>query len=67
MLDIDEIRARVAEIQCLQHDSESAHWREDSLYADFVNHVASYGPPDLAEMAREVLKTQETYFDRWYA
>jgi hypothetical protein len=61
MLDIDGIKARVVEIQCLQHDSE------DSLYADFVNHIANYGPPDLAEMAREVLKTQELDFTRWYA
>jgi hypothetical protein len=67
MLDIDEIKARVADIQYLQFDSEGAHWREDSLYADFAKHVANYGPPGLAEMAREMLKTQELGFDRWCA
>lgn len=64
---LDEIRRMVADIEALRDDPESAHSEEDQLRSAFIAHVAQSGPPKLAEMAREVLKTDNIKFPRWCA
>lgn len=64
---LDDIKKAVAEIEEISDDDETAHAREDDLFMAFINHVARSGPPELAEMASEVLKTQQIGFARWCA
>lgn len=62
---IDEIRERIEEIK-RNHD-QIAHELEDKLYADFIAFVAESQSSELDELAKEVLKTKELSFSRWYA
>lgn len=48
-------------------DNEQAHVVEDDLYREFVQYVAETAGGELAEMAKEVLKTRDIEFERWYA
>jgi hypothetical protein len=67
-LTLADIRAAVADIDAIKGDDESAHGREDDLRRAFIQHVAAHGrPAELAEMAREVLRTDEMDFERWCA
>ena len=47
-------------------NDEACHEMEDSLRRDFIEAVAQ-GEDSLAEVAKEVLKTSEIHFHRWYA
>jgi cobalamin biosynthesis protein CobT len=62
---LDEIKQIMQEIEKQADDDAIAHGLEDDLYRRFVRHVAQVGPPELAEMAQEVLKTQDISFMRW--
>jgi TRAP-type C4-dicarboxylate transport system substrate-binding protein len=64
---LDEIQQALREIadHAGRSDDDAAHTHEDELYEAFVRHVAEVGPPELAEMAQEVLKTQGISFMRW--
>jgi hypothetical protein len=66
---LDDVKAALAETAdwAKEGDDEMAHREEASLREDFIRHVAEAGPPELAEMAREVLKTEEIEFSRWFA
>ena len=64
-MNIDEIKKRVAEIDAIKDDPEKAHISERALMDDFIKHIADNGPADLAEMAKEVLKTWDIDFHRW--
>lgn len=64
---IEDVKKRVAEIEAMKGDDESAHNAEDALYASFIQHVADTADGELAEMAREVLKTADISFARWCA
>lgn len=66
-MDIEECKMRVRDISARACDDESAHILEDSLYADFVRYVAEKSSGELAEMAKEILKTGDIKFSRWYA
>lgn len=61
-----DIHAALEEIEHILESDASAHSLEDALYERFVRHVAEHGPPELAEMARAVLKTKDMDFSRWY-
>lgn len=61
-----EIKQRVREIEEMASDDEAAHSAEDSLRHDFIVLVAK-GTGNLAEMAKEVLKTSDIDFNRWCA
>jgi hypothetical protein len=67
MMDLQEIRDRVASIDKESGDDEAAHSNEDKLRADFIAHVAAHGNKKLSEMAHEVLKTDTIDFARWCA
>ena len=62
---IDEIRERIEEIKRC-HD-QKAHELEDKLYEDFIAFVSESQSSELAELAKEVLKTKDLSFSRWYA
>lgn len=64
---MDEIKTEVQHISDMQDDDESAHSMEDALRDAFIVHVAENAGGELAEMAREVLKTGDIVFCRWYA
>ena len=64
---LDDIRRRVANIASAAGDDERAHSLEDDLMCDFIDHVAKFGPPDLAEMAAAVAATAKLDFARWCA
>jgi hypothetical protein len=66
-MDLEYIKLEVANIEAMKGDDESAHAAEDVLRAGFIALVAEVGSPELAEMAREVLKTDEIDFCRWCA
>ena len=66
-MDIEEIKSEVARIDAMKDDDESAHSAEDNLYEKFVIYVSRNGPIELAEMAREILKTGDIKFCRWCA
>jgi hypothetical protein len=61
------IRQRVWEIASMAHDPEAAHGEEDRLHKQFIEYIASHGPDPFAEMAKEVLKTEDIDFSRWCA
>jgi hypothetical protein len=63
-MNIDKIKLEVARIDAMKGDYEIAHSAEDSLRDDFILYVAEHGESGLAEMAREVLKTNELDFAR---
>ena len=64
--DLDYVKQAVANIEAEECD-ESAHMAEDALQREFIELVAEVGSAELAEMAREVLKTGQIEFGRWYA
>lgn len=69
-LTIEDIKESVENIRQLaeKRAHESAHYNEDVLYQKFVAHVAANTTdPELAEMAKEVLKTRDIDFCHWYA
>lgn len=61
---LDEIRKRVHDISGIADDNEAAHTKEDALREEFIAHVAATASGDLAEMAREVLKSGDIHFYR---
>lgn len=65
-LTLADIYEALEEIERVRESDASAHNLEDALYERFVRHVAQYGSPELAEMARAVLKTKDIDFSRWY-
>jgi hypothetical protein len=66
---IEEIEARVKEIDRIKDDDEAAHGRENDLYMEFIEYVATLPdlPLDLAVKAQWCLKTQTIDFARWCA
>lgn len=66
-VDLDYIKAKVKEISELSGDDEAAHSREDRLHVEFITHIAENWHGELAEMAKEVLKTNAINFSRWCA
>lgn len=75
MITIFEVRARVealrsADLRDLQHcliSPEAAHTEEDRLFVEVLQTIAAGAAPDPAQLANEVLKTQEIDFPRWRA
>lgn len=69
-MDLDDCKERVkiiASIVDIYGDEEAAHSEEDSLYVDFVKHVAINEHGELACMAKKILETKNIVFDRWCA
>ena len=65
MIDLKEIKEAIKQIDV--EDNECAHIREDNLYLEFIDLVSKCDDINLSEMAKELLKTQDMAFSRWYA
>ena len=66
-MNIDDVKAGVAQIRAVSADCERAHGMEDGLRDRFIRHVAATASPELARMAKEVLKSSDINFSRWCA
>lgn len=62
----EDVRNRVATINTLRWDDETAHGEEDDLY-EAVLRVIADGAANAPELAREALKTKTIRFARWCA
>ena len=63
-----EVTARVAAIEAMRCDNESAHAAEDDLWRDVLSFIAQGDGASLhVQLAREALKTEGIDFTRWYA
>lgn len=61
------IQDAVEKIENKSSDYEAAHKKEDNLRTAFIRFIAEQASPELAEMARAVLKTEDIVFDRYCA
>lgn len=61
-----EIERRIADIEAMRADDESAHSAEDDLRADVLRAIAD-GAADAAAMAKLALTTDRIEFARWCA
>lgn len=61
---VEEVRARIAEIQECSHDPEMAHSLEDKLYVDVLKAISDGADRAIAVQA---LATQSLDFARWCA
>ncbi|CAB4197446.1 hypothetical protein UFOVP1309_14 [uncultured Caudovirales phage] len=64
---IQDIQAYLKKIELSKNDDETAHSMENSLHEYFIQFVASNANKELSDMAKEVLKSSDIDFDRWYA
>ena len=64
---LEEAKERVANLERIKSDDEAAHSAEDTLYIDFVYHVAEKGNDELSQIAKEILKSISIDFARWCA
>ena len=62
----EEVGEVLAAIEKHDGDNEVQHAIEDALYEKFVAWVSTLDIP-AAEVAKEVLKTKDMDFSRWYA
>ena len=67
VMDIEEIKRTVSDIEAMAGDPEAAHCLEDSLMQGFIIHVSGLDLGGLSDMASEVLKTRDIDFPRWRA
>ena len=67
MMTKETILTSLSKIEQLKGDNEAAHFAEDALHQEFIEHVAAADLGELSEMASLVLSTQEMDFTRWYA
>lgn len=64
-MNIETVKARVAEMVAMKADDEQAHSEEDALHQDVLRAIADGRCDDPAACAREALKTTEIDFSRW--
>ena len=62
-----EIKQRLEDVESIRGDDEAAHSSEDAFYADFIEYVSLGADRELAEKAKEVLKSSDIDFCRWCA
>ena len=66
MLTVEQVEAKVVDIDELVSDPEAAHAREDALYVEVLEAIAA-GSPQAVELAKAALMTQNTDHERWCA
>jgi UDP-N-acetyl-D-mannosaminuronate dehydrogenase len=64
---LEEIKEKLKYIKKISGDYENAHSYEDALMRQFIAHVAGVADAELAEMAKEVLKSSDINFSRYCA
>jgi len=65
IMTVDEIKARVAEIEAMRDDDAEAHVKEDGLYQDVLSAIARGECADPAGCAAAALETVAICFARW--
>ena len=63
---LESIRAALEVIRELASDGGAAQALESALYEDFVEHIANNGREADARLAKEVLRSKNIDFPRWY-
>ncbi len=66
-MDLAYIKGKVNYIDLIKRDYEVAHGEEDKLYEDFIHYISQSDNKEMAEMAKEVLKTCDIEFPRYCA
>lgn len=74
-MNIEDVKARLADIKACRRDDEAAHAKEDALYADVMDAILesaerSWDSDDVVEwlgMLEEARKTEDIEFSRWCA
>lgn len=66
-MNIHEVKERVALIEQMKGDYEIAHSEEDKLHVDFIKHIASLNIFPISGVAKEILKSSEIDFERYFA
>ena len=68
-MDMNEIKRRLEEVEgyCAKGDDEMTHVTEKDLLWSLVAYVSQTGDARLREMAKEVLKSGDIEFSRWFA
>ena len=62
-----DIRKMVGEIAESMDDPESAHSKEDDLYAFILETIATENTDDARGLCMEALNTKKIDFSRWYS
>jgi len=65
-MDLQTVVDRVKEVSDHSRNDEYAHELEDDLYKEVLSAIAN-GAENPSGLAREVLKTKDLAFSRWYA
>lgn len=66
-MNIEYIKSCVKNVEKRKNDNEIAHKLEDRLCNEYITYIAESGIEKISEMAKEVLKTKDIDFSRWYA
>ncbi len=67
MMEVEDVKQKVAEIQALAvRDEEEAHVAESELYQEVLRAIAA-GAPNAQALAEEALKATLIDFSRWFA
>lgn len=67
-MNVDDVQARLREIEREKQDDEAAHSDQDQLFADVLTAIAEHDPASWAgTMAAEALKVLDIEFARWCA
>lgn len=65
-MNIQEVRVRLAAIEACKSEYDRPHELEDALMRDFITEVA-LRDDELGAVAREILRSKEIDFVRYYA
>lgn len=66
-MNVEEIKARIREIEAAKEDNETAHVMESDLRHDVLRAIADGTALDPSRCAEEALKTDDVKFERWFA
>ena len=67
---LDYATKEVQRIKDFEYDDETAHVLEDDLYTSFIMSIIDGNIDTIEsakEIAKEIIKTQDFNFSRWYA
>lgn len=67
LMSMDTIQKALAEIKSRSSDEEVAHALESDLRKNFIEFIAQGSYGDISEMAKEVLKSSDIIFTRWFS
>ena len=66
MINIEDVKIKVKEINAIRGDNTVAHMLEDKLYIAVLQAIVD-GVDNPQELAKEALKAYDLEYTRWYA